>query len=609
MADELVENASPNLAALGKSFDHATTWALMRILELVRRDADGLAGIVFMRCGDEEILSTDFRHCAEKAEEFQRQHVSKNGEAVGEYLIAYEGRWRPEHIGDLRAVFLELQSGWMPEPIRGRVDLFRDDSGIWFLDDTMHPFNPAKWSLRGFRAPRDETALSQKVAREHALVRQEIEKIKIEQKSYRDVSNRETGHPKFGRWHLQIQSIGEGIKSLNKKIKFVEDQIRSGETPSVYDYQFPEHSIRPPREPESEPKPESEKIIAPNIGELRELAEDILPICWRHIWKSGTLFMRINAIAKVHADLLICQLAHDRIQAATSAHDLKQIEHELKRIQDADDSRQPPTLEQSKLEQEKSTLIYLKAKLDRSKEFENMLAAEPLHNEAYVGRTVAGLEERIAALNHEEAELKKHLKLLEQTKVDDPPMAWYCALSMWIFDCREESPIPEQTSLSQEERARKKQIESYIRHWWSVRYPEIVAARLREIGHFITAEPWVVLFTSDFPGIAAAEEAMVPDFPRGHMYLLCQEYDEWVQRQPDNGFIWHIRVSILFQDPADSGIVIKASEMFPDVPPGQLRIQSITEQWRDGSFTKTDKLWRWSGREFSLLAETSGGTV
>lgn len=144
--------------------------------------------------------------------------------------------------------------------------------------------------------------------------------------------------------------------------------------------------------------------------------------------------------------------------------------------------------------------------------------------------------------------------------------------------------------------------------WWEHRYREIVGERRILSFAFKTAEPWRVIFTSDMPGMVAAETVFVRP-PRGYDYLFDDEYQEWIEKNPDPEFAWHFHVWSRISGVLERDELKRAQAKFPAVPPDQFRLHRVGEMWGRLAGNGQDHLWQWDGNEPTLLEARFSGWV
>jgi hypothetical protein len=450
----------------------------------------------------------------------------------------------------------------------------------------------------------------------NAELRKRIKPLKDESKTLKHIPLSMDYHPKFETLGLRIQRGREDNSKVKRQIEFLQGQISRGEQPALWLYDRPDDNPRPP----VPAVPEAEETLAELKDKLVDLAARMRHHRWRHLWHPGrvvrymgcgwlshSLASRLRAIAEAHKDMELHVQLCAQIQAAVCVKELREIERQLIHLE-----QMPPLTKSCALRIEQKSLIaderWLVAWNKDRRNKQEKWAAEPLDDETYCAQRVADLEAQIGAFDAENAGLKAQIRELEQVKVNDPPSEWCQSLSTHTWIRRGKRPIVDRRKLTPEQEWQCCVIGGYIIAWWEHRYREIVGERRILSFAFKTAEPWHVIFTSDMPGLVAAETVFVRQ-PRGYTYLFDDEYLEWIAKNPDPEFAWHFHVWSRFTSVLAPDDLKRARTGFPAVPPDQFRLHCVGEMWGSLAGNGQDHLWQWDGNEARLLEERFNGWV
>jgi hypothetical protein len=316
---------------------------------------------------------------------------------------------------------------------------------------------------------------------------------------------------------------------------------------------------------------------------------------------SGYLSSKLHVLAEVHKDLEQHWRLRENIQSAASAEELGKVERQLVSLKQAH-----PQLNSCQLRLEKEQLVvsvkWMETQINYRRGKQATWDSEPLDDEKYVAQTVSDLEAKIAAFDEEHIQLKARIRELEQTKVSDPPKEWCQSLSNHQWGCREARPIVDRKDLTPEQEWQCRVIGGGIIRWWEHRYQEIIGERRILKFAFKTAEPWRVIFTSDMPGLVAAQEVFLQP-PRNFKFLYDDEFQAWIENNPDPEHAWHFHIWSRFTRVAEPDVLERALAKFPKVVPDQFRLHCVGELWGRSAGNGQDHLWQWDGKELHMLEE------
>jgi hypothetical protein len=126
----------------------------------------------------------------------------------------------------------------------------------------------------------------------------------------------------------------------------------------------------------------------------------------------------------------------------------------------------------------------------------------------------------------------------------------------------------------------------------------------REVLHTtmgVSPDPWIV-FTSNLPGLVAAREILGTNSKR-IVYLSEDEFRQWLAHSPDAAFRWHVHFWSLFLDDPRPGFLAEATRRHPISPPCVYWQHAEGTMWGKLAGRGVDHLWKWDGKEPSLLEE------
>jgi hypothetical protein len=184
----------------------------------------------------------------------------------------------------------------------------------------------------------------------------------------------------------------------------------------------------------------------------------------------------------------------------------------------------------------------------------------------------------------------------------DSVTAWAARLRQYSTTCRSRTPLPSRKSLRPKAEWQCRIVGSSLRQW----LPQVGPRFLQEravLGPMLEldAEPLLV-FTSDVPGLVAAQEILGPE-PERAVCLLVEEYDALPRRLADPDCRWHVHVWSFFRPSVHRGFRAWARERYP-LPKGSRYWQhSEGTLWGALAGRSVDHLWNWDGKEATLLEE------
>ena len=177
---------------------------------------------------------------------------------------------------------------------------------------------------------------------------------------------------------------------------------------------------------------------------------------------------------------------------------------------------------------------------------------------------------------------------------------WLTALKSFVKEQRQNNPIPERSTLSDEEEWQCRIIGGEFISWYQQHLPDILDQRVVLRITKFDSEPLIV-FTTSMPGLVAAQEIM-PEPSNNLVYLLHTEFDDWEKEHPVDTFSFHIHHWSYFRQ-IDQELLLRAQETYPEVSVEEYRIHTSGDLWGEQCGVQGEHLWRWNGEEMKLLEE------
>ena len=177
---------------------------------------------------------------------------------------------------------------------------------------------------------------------------------------------------------------------------------------------------------------------------------------------------------------------------------------------------------------------------------------------------------------------------------------WFSGLRRFIRECREKHPIPLRNDLSNEQEIQCRIIGGSLIAWLREHGPRLIQERAveAELQNF-EIDPYI-LFTSDSPGLVAAREILSKG-PSNIVFLYSDEFNEWLKKNPDSDYRWHIHTWSFFA-PIDEDTAKKAKK-YPCSRGESLWLHKEGTMCGQLFGRGGDHLWKWNGREPKLLEE------
>lgn len=179
---------------------------------------------------------------------------------------------------------------------------------------------------------------------------------------------------------------------------------------------------------------------------------------------------------------------------------------------------------------------------------------------------------------------------------------WAARLRQYAAGCREAAPLPGRDALTVAQEWHCRIVGSTLLSWLrqhGPRFHQERAVMSKLLG--IDRDPAIV-FTSDVPGLVAAQEIVGPDHERV-IYLLEDEFSAAPSGVADPEYKRHIHFWSLFRPAVKPAFAAEAQAKHP-IPAGCSYWQhSEGTVWAVNAGRFADHLWRWDGHEPELLEE------
>lgn len=177
---------------------------------------------------------------------------------------------------------------------------------------------------------------------------------------------------------------------------------------------------------------------------------------------------------------------------------------------------------------------------------------------------------------------------------------WLAALKSFQQTRTQYNPIPQRSSLSEEEEWHCRLIGGEFIDWYQHHLRDILEQRIAlEVGAF-DPKP-IIVFTTTIPGLIAVQE-IIPKPPENLVYLLHSEFEEWQKQNSVDEFTFHIQHWSYFQ-PLNRELLTQARKMYPFDSSRSFRLHTSGDLWGERCGVGADHLWRWNGQEMELLEE------
>lgn len=184
----------------------------------------------------------------------------------------------------------------------------------------------------------------------------------------------------------------------------------------------------------------------------------------------------------------------------------------------------------------------------------------------------------------------------------DDTSQWVAQLRAYAAECRAVAPLPENDALSDAQKWHYRIVGGSLLTWLQQHGPQFLQARVALCTVLGIDRDPAIVFTSDVPGLLAAQEIIGPHHERV-VYLLKEEFAALSLRQADREFKHHVHVWSYFRSEPESEFVAQARSMHP-IPERCSYWQHVEgTMWAMRAGRGGDHLWKWDGRKPELLKE------
>lgn len=179
---------------------------------------------------------------------------------------------------------------------------------------------------------------------------------------------------------------------------------------------------------------------------------------------------------------------------------------------------------------------------------------------------------------------------------------WAAQLREHVAGCRAAVPVPDRATLTVPQEWHCRIVGGTILTWLRELGPRFLQERAAMCKLLRVARDPAIVFTSDLPGLVAAQETIGPDHERV-IYLLEDEFVAAPARAADPEYRWHVHFWSFFRPEIEAGIAAEARSKHP-IPEGCSYWQhSEGTMWAVNAGRGGDHLWRWDGHKPELLEE------
>ncbi len=179
---------------------------------------------------------------------------------------------------------------------------------------------------------------------------------------------------------------------------------------------------------------------------------------------------------------------------------------------------------------------------------------------------------------------------------------WATDLREEITQYRSESPLPDRASLSHADEQRCRIIGGAFIAWLENHGPHFLQERSM-MAHMLQVDPEpFIVFTSDAPGLVAAQEILGNDLER-IAFMFEHEYAASPTVTSDPKFVYHVHYWSAFRQALESSVEEEARRTFPIPEDASYWQHSEGTMWAVNCGLGVEHLWQWDGQSPELLEE------
>ena len=185
---------------------------------------------------------------------------------------------------------------------------------------------------------------------------------------------------------------------------------------------------------------------------------------------------------------------------------------------------------------------------------------------------------------------------------DHTAAEWADELRRLAAACRAARPLPDRDALTPAQEWQCRIVGGALLAWLQEHGPRFLQERA-VMATLLDVDPDpVIVFTSDLPGLVAAQEILGSE----HELVTClleEEFADAEVRAADPGYVRHVHVWSRFLPEPESDFVALARSRHP-ITAGDHYWQHVEgTMWAPNAGRGGDHLWRWDGHEAELLEE------
>lgn len=178
--------------------------------------------------------------------------------------------------------------------------------------------------------------------------------------------------------------------------------------------------------------------------------------------------------------------------------------------------------------------------------------------------------------------------------------AWIAKLREYTAECRAKAPLPDWEHLTAAQEWQRRIVGGSILNWLRQIGPRFLQERAI-VHRTLQVDPHpAIVFTSNVPGLVAAQEIVGPDHERG-VYLLEEEFAAAPAHLADGEYKCHIRFWSFFRAEPEPAFAARARAKYPLADGGSYWQHSEGTMWAVNAGRGVDHLWRWDGQQAVLL--------
>lgn len=196
---------------------------------------------------------------------------------------------------------------------------------------------------------------------------------------------------------------------------------------------------------------------------------------------------------------------------------------------------------------------------------------------------------------------KRKVYFTQEIHLETEAQDWLDGLSRYIEHCRQETPLPNRSDLTESDECQCSIVGSSILNWLR-RYGPAFLRERQVLAPMLDISPDpAIVFTSNIPGLVAAN-IVFEGCPEEYVFLSESELQPWLEEHPDDEYRWHVNFWSAFRDMTTE--MIEAAEKKYPLPSGSSYwLHREGTMWGKLAGRGVDHLWQWDGQTPVLLEE------